>query len=934
MQIPAPEKNPGSSIDAPLNRATQFDSAQNLLIVHGQKLEALALALWQQVDAYRQANPAQVLKPLCVIVGHIGMARWLKYDLAKRAGIAANIEFVLPSEWVQRALTRQLQNEPAHSKRFHTDSLRLAIYELLKQPERYGLAAELVQDPRARFALAMRMAVRFTQYLVYRSDWLLAIESDSPLRQARSHSSSPGNNVRGPQTVEDFASSWQAKLWLTLVAMLGNQHRGQLRQALIQHFESTPAVQPSDSLAPLFCFGLNQLAPDDLTLLRAYSRANSVLIFFPNPCQEYWADLQTRPKLQNAFQSSVELEDDFGIELGHPLLSALGKHGQMLFTQLCDCSDQFFEIDLDAPEHASALAALQIGINTLAPDLKSAANISDSIEILAADSALSELEAVSERLHQCFSADASLALEDVVIMAPNISRYTPLLAFVFAAKRAADGTLLRPAISYSVMDTQPLQQPVLQRLLLLLKLPTTAFTFDTLMQCLTLPELMQRFGIDASLLAQMQACLEKGYFESGFSSKDWADQLALPESERTVLSINTLEHALARLWLGYWMGPADIQPGNHAVDAESQAGHFPVVELDGAAFGALNKLSAICAELRLYVSSSRFDRTPIAWASWLCERIDALMDFEADADDSATLAGRSLLFSALDALVERAAPLPLSPLPYAVLLAELERALEASHWPSARLQPQIEQGGVVCCGMVPMRTLPYKVVCVLGLQHGEFPRTPAQDSTDWLQKPGLARLGDRNARAEDNYLLIEALLAARSKLFLSYIAVDASTGKLGEPCAALKAVQQQLARMAKPGEPAYRFDVSAAPAAPITASATKLQPIAGAAQPAQMLTNSALSLDTLIRFWKNPARYFLSHVLQAASPFTGFDKPELLSTRAAPNEFIETALVQSALEFGWQAHPSWLLQSGKISHDALGMAKLQQASSRDRKSVV
>ena len=891
--------------------AQQFSGPQNLIVVHGQKLEALALALWARIDAYRQANSAQILSPLCVIVGHTGMARWLKYDLAKRTGIAANIEFLLPSEWVERALTLH-SADAEQTKQFHTDSLRVAIYELLKNPERFALAPGMVADPRNRYSLAQTLAVRFTQYLVYRSDWLLALEGGTPLRQARSNAPNGAGAL-----AENFASSWQAKLWLALVNKLGGQHRARRRHSLLVSL-SEPRTQMR---APLFCFGLNQLAPDDLTLLRAYSSAAEVLIFFPNPCQEYWADLQTRPKLQRAFRDADELENDFGLELGHPLLSALGKHGQMLFTQLSDCTDQFFEIDLDLPTQISALAALQMGINELAPELKCAAIIADSVQILAADSALSELEAIADRLHQCFAVDASLALEDVVIMAPNISHYTPLLAHVFAQQLGPDGSLLRPAIPYSVLDSNPLQQPVLQRLLTILKLPSQAVDLQSFLQTLAIPELMQRFVLDDSLIMQMQSCLEKGYFEAALTAKEWADQLDILVDAHSSLSINTLDQALARLWLGYWTG----------ADASAIAGQFPVPELDSAAFEALSKLSTICAELRLFISSSRFDRTPSEWSGWLCERIDVLLDFSADPNDSATLAGRTLLMAALEAFVARSDVLTLSPLPYAVLLAELERALSSSHWPIARMQPQLEQGGVVCCGMVPMRTLPYKIVCVLGLQQGEFPRQQIPDSSDWLRKPGLMRLGDRSMHAEDNYLLLEALLAARSTLFMSYIAIDASTGEAGEPCAALAAVISQLRHMQSPGEPDFCSTVSMPEATysqnlifeNLRVTTAALIPNAF---PQTTSSDNSISLHALISFWKNPTRYFLNSVLQAAPRFESLEPEDDLSTRLAPNEFLETALVQNALKYGWQARPSWLMQSGKIRFDAIGEAQLQQSS--------
>ncbi|NJR44298.1 exodeoxyribonuclease V subunit gamma [bacterium] len=269
------------------------------------------------------------------------------------------------------------------------------------------------------------------------------------------------------------------------------------------------------------------------------------------------------------------------------LLSALGKHGQMLFAQLSQRTDQFFELDpfsdacLDtngnistdartSPAKLSALHALQIGINTLDPTLKPNREIAESIQIVAADTRLCEVQALACWLHRQLAQDARLRFEDIVVMAPNINAYAPLIAAQFAAQRDAFGSLTRPAIGFSVMDAKPPPHPNLARLLTLLQLPSERFDRAALLACLQIDVLQRRFGIDAAMLAQIECLLEKACFNAGFDAEDYRRSVSLsahdnanghvhvdPNVDHEIAAaafeaqaINCLQPALSRLWLG------------------------------------------------------------------------------------------------------------------------------------------------------------------------------------------------------------------------------------------------------------------------------------------------------------------------------------------------------------------------------------------------
>jgi exodeoxyribonuclease V gamma subunit len=88
------------------------------------------------------------------------------------------------------------------------------------------------------------------------------------------------------------------------------------------------------------------------------------------------------------------------------------------------------------------------------------------------------------------------------------------------------------------------------------------------------------------------------------------------------------------------------------------------------------------------------------------------------------------------------------------------------------LNQRFVSGGVTFCTLMPMRAVPFRVVCLLGMNDGDYPRRAQHADFDLLAQPGLSRPGDRSRRDDDRYLMLEALLAARDKLYISWVGRD------------------------------------------------------------------------------------------------------------------------------------------------------------------
>ena len=907
------------------------------LIVHrGSRTERLADALAQQLEAQRPANP---LAAQTVVVAHPGLQRWLLGRFAHRPGprgghgIAANVEMILPWQWFERTARRVLGDEALIGGAYRPEVFRWRLLMALPALAATEVTAYLAGDDAARrsFQLAEHLAGLYTQYLIYRPDWVLDWERH------------PGNANR----------DWQGALWRQVQASIGRPHRAQRSAALLDALQA----DSHHVSAPLHVFGVSHLPPDVLAALKAYSLQTQVHLYFPDPCREYWSDLRSR-----RFQLTQKGDPEaLYYEIGHPLLVALGRIAQDFCITLDEC-DAVEERDLlDEAEplagETSLLARLQSSIRCLQPEwvaapireqLADGAKLSDllpalrsdpSLRVHACHTRLRELEVLKNALLRCLADDPTLQHSDIVVMAPDISAYAPYLAAVFGepAQYRADPRHIPWHLSdVGLSRAHPLMSAFAQ----VLDLAESRFTVSEVLDFLDVPAVARRFAIDRSGRDAVERWLRRAHVAWGLDAEMKAAVGAAPADA------NSWQFGLDRIYAGLitGQGSADDQHDEQLLD-----NILPLDGVSGNAVEALGQFDRLLGELRKARDAFAATRSLSAWSQWLLELIDALFlaDLRDDAENNALDTLRRLAAS----LGTQAAEVGINAaLSWSVVREALRGALEGV----PERQPFL-LGGVTFCGLVPQRSIPFRVVCLLGMNEGEFPRPSGDAGLNLiLSQP---RHGDRDTRSEDRYLFLEAMMSARDVLHISFVGEGVRDGKPRNPAAPLAELLQFLdeqyemaddAKAERPWRihhPLQPFDAryyerdadgqprhdprlfSYDPAFVVTPSASDSPRFLSSTAMATgaAAANGEVALSALKRFWRDPAKDTLVRghgISLQALDSAGWPDREPLEARFDRMERIDHRLLFDALAAGNHSlptePPAWLARSGTMAGGAIG----------------
>lgn len=710
-----------------------------LNLYHAPDLETLG-ALATSLLATPMREP---FAPALVVVPSQGMGRWLTLELARKQGIAMQLEVQLPSSFVWGLARLALGQLPEQSA-FSPSSLSWRLYDWLCEPANLSEAPRLAHyleggDERRRLSLAVKIADVFDQYLLYRDDWLAAWERNELLDL-------------GPD------EAWQALLWRELTRD-GHPHRARLLEELLARlYDPEPILGLPERV---LVFGISSLPPHHLRVLEGLARHTQVIIFALNPCREAWGEIRDIREL--ARQPELN-PDDWYLDIGNPLLASLGKQGRDFFDSLFSLasSEGSQEIGLYSEDEdlhdSSLLQALQndiLRLRTRQADERLVLREDDrSLELHIAHSPLREVEILHDQLLARFAAEPELTPDQVVVLTPDIERYAPYIEAIFSAKTGAPregvGRSSTPYIPFSLADRSLRAEiPLIEAFLNLLALPDSRFAAEEILAWLEQPAIATRAGIEAEDLALLRDWLREAGVRWG-RDETHREQLGLPAD-----AAFTWRQGLDRLLLGFAAPPQLAGLGAPLLGAS-----WPLDALEGGRAQLLGRLAGFVERLAALAQSLQRPRPLSDWAESLQGLIDQLFD-EREAGDTLLL-----LSKACAALKEQATASGVErPIELALVRQQLTSALEQGSAASGFLT-----GAVTFCTMVPMRSLPFRLVCLLGLDDGALPRrTPAAGFDLIGQKP---RRGDRARRLDDRYLLLETLLSARSGLYLSYVGRD------------------------------------------------------------------------------------------------------------------------------------------------------------------
>lgn len=788
-----------------------------LMLVHGNQPEMLRELVVEWMKRY----PLAPLENEIILVQSNGIAQWLKLALAADAGqgeaaggcgIAAALEISLPSRFLWRVY-RALLGRPAVPESSPFDESRLLwrlmrlLPEVMNDAEYAPLLGFLDRDSdrRKRFQLAERLADLFDQYQVYRADWLAAWEAGQDVLI----------DARGREEPLADGHRWQAALWRALLADVqartsrsggagahaaaANAGRAGVHAAFLRCAAHWPEEErPADLPRRVMVFGVSSLPQQSLEVLAVLGRWTQVLICVHNPCQHYWADIVAdrdllrssgRPR-QSRRQGMPEFIDDERLHLhAQPLLAAWGKQGRD-FIGLLEAHDddatragylphfaaigQRIELFKDFGG-ATLLQQLQDDILELRPLAETRAHWPEvdpardaSIRFHVAHSPQREVEILHDQLLAACNADATLRPRDILVMVPDIDRYAPHVQAVFGLPEASDARYL----PFSVADQGRRQvDPLLQALEKLLDLPQSRLAVSDLLDLLEVPALRQRFGIAEDDLPQLQRWIRGANIRWGLHAEQRAS-LDLPQHAEAAAP-NTWLFGLRRMLLGYAVG----------ANAAAWQGIEPYDEIGGIDAALLGPLVQLLDRLE---ATWRMLRQPATADVW-CTRLRVLLADFFTAEDS----GDAFTLLQLDSGLQRWQ----DACDEAALAEELPLSVVGESWLAGFDEGGLSQrffGGVITFAtLMPMRAIPFRQICLLGMNDGDYPRTRTPMDFDLMALD--YRPGDRSRREDDRYLFLEALLSARACLHISWVGRSIHDNSVRPPSVLVGQLRDHLA---------------------------------------------------------------------------------------------------------------------------------------------
>lgn len=853
-----------------------------LRVYHSNRLDVLEALMEFIVERERLDDP---FEPEMILVQSTGMAQWLQMTLSQKFGIAANIDFPLPASFIWDMFVRVLPEIPKESA-FNKQSMSWKLMTLLPQlleREDFTLLRHYLtddSDKRKLFQLSSKAADLFDQYLVYRPDWLAQWET--------------GHLVEGLGE----AQAWQAPLWKALVEYtdeLGQPrwHRANLYQRFIETLESATTCPPGLPSRVFIC-GISALPPVYLQALQALGKHIEIHLLFTNPCRYYWGDIKdpaylakllTRqrrhsfedrelPLFRDSENAGQLFNSDGEQDVGNPLLASWGKLGRDYIYLLSDLEssqelDAFVDVTPDNLLHNiqsdilelenRAVAGVNIEEFSRGDNKRPLDPLDSSITFHVCHSPQREVEVLHDRLLAMLEEDPTLTPRDIIVMVADIDSYSPFIQAVFGSA-PADRYL-----PYAISDRRARQShPVLEAFISLLSLPDSRFVSEDVLALLDVPVLAARFDITEEGLRYLRQWVNESGIRWGIDD-DNVRELELPATGQ-----HTWRFGLTRMLLGYAMESAQ---------GEWQS-VLPYDESSGLIAELVGHLASLLMQLNIWRRGLAQERPLEEWLPVCRDMLNAFFLPDAETEAAMTLIEQqwqAIISEGLGAQYGDAVPLSL-------LRDELALRLDQE-----RISQRFLAGPVNICTLMPMRSIPFKVVCLLGMNDGVYPRQLAPLGFDLMsQKP---KRGDRSRRDDDRYLFLEALISAQQKLYISYIGRSIQDNSERFPSVLVQELIDYIGQSHYlPGDEALNCDESEARVkAHLTCHHTRMPfdpqnyqpgnlqsyarewlPAASQAgkahsefvQPLPFTLPETVPLETLQRFWAHPVRAFFQMRLQ------------------------------------------------------------------------
>jgi len=843
--------------------------------------------------------PTDALAREVVAVPARGVERWVTQRLSHRlggeAGVCANIEFLSPSRLVADCISAASGAPPEDDP---WAPARL-VWPLLPLVD--------------RFLVAHHLARLFSSYAEQRPamlrDW------------------AAGQDVDGAGDAVPGDLRWQPELWRRLRDEIGQPSPAERLEGVVAALRSEPGMV--DLPDRVSVFGPTRLTAVQVQVLSALAQHRDVHLWLLHPSAALWdavaAATPTDPPRRRADPTTAIVR--------HRLLASLGRDAREMQLVLpgVAATDEHLSV---APAPATLLGRLQADLRAdRAPEPDHALDHDDrSVQVHACHGRSRQVEVLREVLLGLLEADPTLEPRHVLVMCPDIERYAPLISATFGlgdaeATPAHPGHRLRVRLAdRSLRQTNPLLDVVAR----LLELADARVTASQVLDLVSLPPVRRRFHLDDEALQRLAEWVSEAGVRWGLDAER-REAFAMAGVRQ-----NTWEAGLDRLLLGVTMPEDDLRWLDLAL---------PLDDVDSSGVDLTGRLAELIDRLTTVLDDLTGDRPLRSWLDTLGYGLDVLTDV-AEADAWQLTQARRELGDVATGAGDRADTAPLT-------LADV-RALLADRLRGRPTRANFRTGTLTMCSMVPMRSVPHRVICLLGLDDGVFPRTVGIDGDDILARDPL--VGERDRRSEDRQLLLDACLAAQDHLVMLYTGADERTGAERPPAVPLGEILDVIDAVAlsadgRPGrehvvvrhplqpfdgrnfEPgrlgrarSFSHDRGALAGAEAALRPRRPEPpLLAAPLPPDADPDGVVPLDRLVRFLEHPVRGFFTLRLGIGVPEEDEQLNDALHAELAPldkwavgDRWLHARLAgadRSAVE-----HAEWL--RGSLPPGALGQALL------------
>ncbi len=813
-----------------------------------------------------------------------GIERWLAQRLSTRLGasegradgICANVDFPFPGHLIVGALATATGVDRDHDawrpERSVWPLLEL-VDDCIDEPWLETLKAHLdgarpePDDPVRRFGVVRHIADLFDHYGVHRPEMI--------------RSWAAGEDVGARE------APWQPELWRRLRKTINTPSPAERIAEACEQIRTHPELL--DLPTRLSLFGLTRIPRSYLDAIAAIADARDVHLFVLHPSPGLWEEVEQildtqAPITRRAADPTADIPSN-------RLLGSWGRDARELQLVLASTANTADEHHAANHDTDTLLQVIQEGIRadipppgeplpreqdrrpTLRPD-------DDSLQIHSCHGRARQVEVLRDAVLHLLEDDPTLEPRDVIVMCPDIETFAPLIEATFGAGRASDPAEddepdsdgkrpldLRVRLAdRSLRQTNPLLGVISQ----LLTLAEQRATASQLLDLADREPVRRRFRFDDDDIAQLRDWVVASGIRWGFDA---------PHREPFklgALEANTWQSGLDRILLGVSMTEDELR---------LLAKVLPLDDVDSGVIDLAGSFAEFVDRVRTVVDGLRHGKAIPEWANTLADAADSLT-----ATSERESWQRTELQRLLDDMVDQASGEDGGSSPAVLELADLQGLL-ADRLRGRPTRANFRTGHLTVCTLVPMRSVPHRVVCILGLDDGAFPRKAPRDGDDLILRD--PHVGDRDPRTEDRQMLLDALMAATERVIITYTGNDERTnlprpaavpvGELLDIVDGSVSCSDRLARdrvvirhPLQPFDPRnfsegalvperrWSFDqVSLAGARALTGERTEPRPFLEGPLPAD--DGQVIELRRLVRFVEHPAKAFLRDRLEISA---------------------------------------------------------------------